>query len=180
MQLIVTGKNVHVSSSLKSYAEKKIGKLEHFLPSLTDAHVVFTKEKTKKENQTHLVQVTLRSNGSVIRGEQRADEFSGAVDAVTEKLQKEIDRWKGRHYHNRDQGEREPMALQKAEAMLSPQVVRRKRFATPPMTEKQAIKAMDKLGHDFFLFLNRATDSLNVIYRRKDSDYGLIQPEPED
>ena len=180
MQLIVTGKNVHVSSSLKSYTEKKIGKLDHYLPSLTDAHVVFTKEKTKKENQTHLVQVTLRSNGAVIRGEQRADEFSGAVDAVMEKLQKEIDRWKGRHYHSRDTGERENMTLQKADAMTSPKIVRRKRFVTPPMTEKQAIKAMDKLDHDFFLFLNRATDSLNVLYRRKDGDYGLIQPEPED
>lgn len=180
MQLIVTGKNVHVSSSLKSYTEKKIGRLDHYLPTLTDAHVVFTKEKTKKENQTHLVQVTLRSNGSIIRGEQRADEFSGAVDAVIEKLHKEIDRWKGRRSHNHDKGEREPMALEKANAMTSPKIVRRKRFATPPMTEKQAIKAMDKLGHNFFLFLNRATDSVNVLYRRKDGDYGLIQPEPED
>jgi putative sigma-54 modulation protein len=180
MQLIVTGKNVHVSSSLKSYTERKIGKLDHYLPTLTDAHVVFTKEKTKKENQTHLVQVTLRSNGSVIRGEQRADEFSGAVDAVMEKLQKEIDRWKGRHNHKRDTGERENILLEKAGAATSPQIVRRKRFATPPMTEKQAVKAMDKLGHDFFLFMNRGTDSLNVLYRRKDGDYGLIQPEPED
>jgi len=180
MQLIVSGKNVHVSGSLKSYTEKKIGKLDHYLPTLTNAHVVFTKEKTKKGNQTHLVQVTLQSNGSVIRGEQRADEFPGAVDAVMEKLYKEIDRWKGRHNHHRDTGERVTIALQKADAMTAPQIVRRKRFATPPMTEKQALKEMDKLGHDFFLFMNRATDSLNVLYRRKDGDYGLIQTEPED
>ncbi len=180
MQLIVTGKNVHVSSSLRSYTEKKIGKLDHYLPSLTDARVVFTKEKTKKETQTHLVQVTLRSNGSVFRGEQRSQEFSAAVDAVMEKLYKEIDRWKGRHYHSRDKGERVPMVLQEPNAISSPQIVRRKRFVTPPMTEKRAIKAMDKLGHDFFLFLNRSTDTLNVIYRRKDGNYGLIEPEPED
>lgn len=180
MQLIVTGKNMHVSGSLKSYTEKKIGKLDHYLPSLTDARVVFTKEKTKKDTQTHIVQVTLRSNGTVFRGEQRSDEFSGAVDAVMEKLYKEIDRWKGRHSHSHDKGEREPVKSQKESVLTSPQIVRRKRFATPPMTEKQAIKEMDKLGHDFFLFMNRATDSLNVLYRRKDGEYGVIQPEPED
>jgi putative sigma-54 modulation protein len=101
MQLIISGKNVHVPRSLKVYTEKKIGKLDHYLPSLMDARVVFAKEKTKNLAQTHLVQVTLHNNGSVLRGEQRSSEFSAAVDAVTEKLYKEIDRWKGKHYHNR-------------------------------------------------------------------------------
>jgi putative sigma-54 modulation protein len=180
MQLIVTGKNVHISDSLRSYTEKKIGKLDHYLPSLTDARVTFTKEKTKRENQTHLIQVTLHSNGSVFHGEERSDEFSAAVDAVMGKLYKEIDRWKGRHYHSRDKSARLPVVLQRPEATTSSRIIRRKRFVTPPMTEKQAIKAMEKLGHDFFLFLNRSSDTLNVLYRRKDGNYGLIEPEPED
>jgi putative sigma-54 modulation protein len=179
MQLIITGKNIHVSNSLRTYTEKKIGKLDHYLPSLTDARVVFAKEKTKNESQAHLVQVTLHSNGSVIRGEQRSDDFSAAVDAVLEKLQKEIDHWKGKHYHNRGKSERALTRIDEpARAPL--EVVRRKRFATPPMTEKQAIKAMNQLGHEFYLFLNKATDTLNVIYRRDDGNYGLIEPEPED
>ena len=180
MQLIITGKNVHVSRALRLYTEKKIGKLERYMPALTDARVVFVKEKTKKETQTHLVQVTLRSNGSVLRGEQRSYEFSAAVDAVMEKLHKEIEHWKTKHYHTRSKGEREPVMLQKPTEVSSPQIVRRKRFSTPPMTEKQAIKAINHLGHAFFLFLNKSTDTLNVLYRRTDGNYGLIEPEPED
>lgn len=180
MQLIVTGKNIHVSNALRSYTEKKIGKLDHYLPSLTNARVVFAKENTKNESQTHLVQVTLHSNGSVLRGEQRSDDFSTAVDAVMEKLQKEIDHWKGKHNQVRGKGERNPVRLQELGESGSRQIVRRKRFATPPMSEKQAIKAMTGLGHDFYLFLNKGTDSLNVLYRRQDGSYGLIEPEPGD
>jgi putative sigma-54 modulation protein len=174
MQLIVTGKNIHVSSSLRTYTEKKISKLDRFLPSIADARIVFVKEKTKNESQTHLVQVTLRGNGSVIHSEQRSDGFPAAVDGVLEKLQKEIDRWKGKHSHSR-KAERAPEFLVDAPAPSS-QILRRKKFTTPPMTEKQAIKAMNTLGHDFYLFLNKTTDSLNVVYRRKDGNYGLIEP----
>ncbi len=180
MQLIITGKNVHVPRSLKTYAEKKIGKLDHYLPSLMDAHVVFTKEKTKNAAQTHLVQVTLHNNGSVLRGEQRSSEFSAAVDAVMEKLYKEIDRWKGKHYRNRSKNDRVALGTIEPEVTSASGIVRRKRFATPPMSEKQAIKAMNALGHEFYLFKHRSTGALNIIYRRHDGNYGLIEPEPQD
>ncbi len=179
MQLIITGKNVHVPHSLKVYTEKKIGKLDHYLPSLMDARVVFAKEKTKNLAQTHLVQVTLHNNGSVLRGEQRSSEFSAAVDAVIEKLYKEIDHWKGKHYHNRIKSERIALDFTQPLTLTTSGVVRRKRFATPAMSEKQAIKAMNALGHEFYLFKNRTSGALNVIYRRHDGNYGLIEPESE-
>lgn len=179
MQLIITGKNVHVTRSLKTYTEKKIGKLDHYMPALMDAHVVFTMEKTKKAAQTHLVQVTLRSNGSILRGEQRAYEFPAAVDAVMDKLYKEIDRWKDKHYRSRAKGERIAMGMFESSPARTglPQIVRRKRFVTKSMTEKQALKAMNALGHEFYFFLNRATNQLNVLYRRRDNNYGLIEPD---
>ncbi len=179
MQLIITGKNVHVPRSLKTYTEKKIGRLDHYLPSLMDARVVFAKEKTKNLAQTHLVQVTLHNNGNVMRGEQRSSEFSAAIDAVMEKLYKEIGRWKGKHYHNRTKSEPITPKMIPSETPVGSRVVRRKRFVTTPLSEKQAIKAMNALGHEFYLFKNRTTGTLNVIYRRHDGDYGLIEPEPE-
>ena len=180
MQLIVTGKNLHVSRSLKAYTEKKIGKLDRYLPAPTNAHVVFSKEKTKHDDQTHRVQVTVQSNGSVLHGEQRSTEFTAAVDAVMEKLHKEIERWKGKHSHHREKEAQQSIMAQEPAAGSSSLIVRRKHFVTLPMTEKQAIKAMDKLGHEFFLFLNKSTDTFNVVYRRADGNYGLIQPERED
>jgi ribosome hibernation promoting factor len=179
MQLIITGKNVRVPHSLKVYTEKKIGRLDHYLPSLMDARVVFAKEKTRDLAQTHLVQVTLHNNGSVLRGEQRSSEFSAAVDAVMEKLYKEIDHWKGKHYHGRTKSERIALDLIQDIEPSTSGVVRRKRFTTPAMSEKQAIKAMNALGHEFYLFKNRASGTLNVLYRRHDGNYGLIEPESE-
>lgn len=180
MQLIVTGKNLHVSRSLKTYTEKKITRLDRYLPSPTHAHVVFSREKTKKDDQTHRIQVTVRSNGSVLYGEQRSTEFPSAVDAVMEKLYKEIERWKGKHSKHREKEGPPEGVTRELEAGSSELIVRRKHFVTPPMTERQAIKAMDKLGHEFYLFLNKSTDSVNVIYRRADGNYGLIQPERQD
>jgi ribosome hibernation promoting factor len=180
MQLIVTGKNLHVSKSLKAYTEKKITRLDRYLPAPTNAHVVFSKEKTKKDDQTHRIQVTVQSNGSVLHGEQRSTEFPAAVDGVMEKLYKEIERSKGKHSHHREKQVSQAVIADGSLAGASDLIVRRKHFATPAMTEKQAIKAMDKLGHEFYLFLNKSTDSINVIYRRTDGNYGLIQPDPED
>lgn len=180
MQLIVTGKNLHVSKSLKLYTEKKITRLDRYLPAPTNAHVVFSKEKTKQDDQTHRIQVTIQSNGSVLHGEQRSTEFPAAVDGVMEKLYKEIERSKGKHLHHREKKDLPEVAAEASTVGSSDLIVRRKHFVTAPMTEKQAIKAMDKLGHEFYLFLNKGTDSLNVIYRRTDGNYGLIQPERED
>lgn len=179
MQLIITGRNLHIPPSLKTYTEKKIGKLDHYLPSLMDARVVFAKEKTKNIAQTHLVQVTLRNNGNILHSEQRSSDFSAAVDAVMEKLYKEIDRWKGKHSYNRTKSDRKTQETTKPEMTAAFGVVRRKSFVTPPLSEKQAIKAMNSLGHEFYLFKNRTTGLLNVVYRRHDGNYGLIEPESE-
>ena len=88
MNVIVSGKNLEVSEGLKEYVEKKIGKLDRYLPSLTDARVEFALEKTKSANQREVVQVTLRTNGTILRGEERASDFGTAVDIVVEKLEK--------------------------------------------------------------------------------------------
>lgn len=176
MQVIIGGKNVRVSKALRTYVEKKIGKLDHYLPLLMQARVEFASEKIKNAERRQVIQVTLRGNGAVLRAEERASDLIAAVDAVLEKLYKQIDRYKGKHYHRRGKEERVPMAAEKMES-ASPPSVRRKKFQTPPLTEEQAIEQMESLGHNFFVFFNRATGALNVLYRRNDGNYGLIEPE---
>ena len=178
MNVIVSGKNLEVSEGLKEYVEKKIGRLERYLPALTDARVEFALEKTKSIDQREVVQVTLRTNGTILRGEERASDFGSAVDIVMEKLEKQIERYKGKHYRGRAQAERAAPEEQATEEQI-PRIVRTKRFRTRPMTEEEAIEQMELLGHSFFVFIHRERGTINVLYRRKDGDYGLIEPEKE-
>ncbi len=175
MQLIVSGKNCEVSDHLKEYVEKKIGKLDRKLPTLTEGRVELTLENTKNAAQSQVVQVTLRNNGTILRGEERSSDFAAAVDAVSDKLLKQIERYKTKRHRNRAQGEREPMV----EEVTTPEpgVVRVKRFHVPPISEEEAIEQMELLGHNFYVFFNRERSAINVLYRRNDGSYGVIEPE---
>ncbi len=179
MQLIVSGKNVQVSDWLKEYVEKKLGKLDRFLPSVTEARVELSLEKTKNVQESQVVQVTLWTNGTILRGEERSSDFTAAVDQVIDKLQKQIERYKSKRTRGRSQSEPEPLLDQAPALESEPRIVRQKRFRIPPMTEDEAIEQMELLGHNFFLFADRATGKFNVLYRRNDGNYGLIVPETE-
>ena len=109
MQLIISGKNLEVSDWLKEYVEKKIGKLDRYLPTLAEARVELTLEKTKNTKKSQVVQVTLRTNGTIMRGEERSSDFTVAVDTVAEKLYKQIERYKGKRNRGRTQGEKAPL-----------------------------------------------------------------------
>jgi ribosome hibernation promoting factor len=180
MKLIVSGKNLEVSEGLKEYVERKIGKLDRYLPSLTEARVEFALEKTKSAAQREVVQVTLRTNGTILRGEERAPDFGAAVDIVVEKLEKQIEKYKGKHYRSRAPAERVASAVMaETEEPSEPRIVRTKRFRTRPMTEEEAIEQMELLGHSFFVFTHRERGTINVLYRRNDGNYGLLEPEKE-
>lgn len=179
MQLIVSGKNLDVSDWLKEYVEKKVGKLDHYLPSLTEARVELALEKTKNVNQSQVVQVTLRTNGTILRGEERSSDFTAAIDVVVDKLHRQIEHYKNKRVRGRTRGESAHLAAEMpaSESTGEPHVVRQKRHRIPPMTEEEAIEQMELLGHNFFLFAERATGKINVLYRRNDGNYGLIVPE---
>ncbi len=177
MQLIISGKNLEVSDWLKEYVEKKIGKLDRYLPSLSEARVELTLESTRKAAQSQVVQVTLRNNGTILRGEQRSSDFTAAIDAVSEKLTKQIERYKTKRERKRAPAERELATAPEAMEATPPRVVRTKTFRTPPISEEEAIDQMELLGHNFYVFYNRDREAINVLYRREDGNYGLIEPE---
>lgn len=178
MQLIITGKNVEVTDWLRSYVEKKIGKLDRYLPSIDEARVELAVEKTRSAQDRQAVQVTVRSSGTILRVEEKSADMFASIDAAVDKMHRQIARYKGkqRRRGRPSPGEMPPVPVSEAEEE-EPRIVRTKRFRVDRMEEIEAIEQMELLGHDFFIFLNVNTDRLSVVYRRHDGDYGLLEPE---
>lgn len=179
MQIIVTTKNVELSDWLKSYVEKKVGKLDHYLPTIDEARVELSVQKTKSVGDSQVVQLTLRANGTTLRSEERSADLQASVDAVMDKITRQIERYKGKHYRskNRSQAAQPEPLLEVEEPAAEVELVRTKRFRTRPMTVEEAIEQMELLGHDFFAFYDAADSRFSVVYRRRGGGYGLLQPE---
>ncbi len=178
MHLIIKGKNMELSESLKDYVERKIGKLDRYLPSIDETRVELSTQKAKSSQDRQVVQVTMRSNNTILRAEERNADMFAAIDAVRDKLQRQIKRFKEKPVRVRARAQAAAAAQAAAlEEETSPHIVRTKRFAVTAMTEEEAIEQMELLGHDFFIFFNPGADSINVLYRRRDGNYGLLQPE---
>lgn len=179
MQLIITGKNMEVSEPLKTYVERKLSKLTRYLPTIDEVHVELSVEKVKSNLHRQVVQVTMRSNGTILRAEERSADMLAAVDSVRDKLQRQLERFKRRPARKRQRARAAAAEVPAVPAEEEPpaRVVRTKRFSVTPMSEEEAIEQMELLGHDFFVFYNPSTASMNVVYRRKDGNYGVLQPE---
>jgi len=181
MELTIKGKNVEITDRLRNYVHKKIGKLDRYLPSITDAWVELSVEGTKAAQDRQVCQVTVRSNGTILRAEERSDDMFNSIDTVLDKMYRQIARYKGKR-KNRWRGagvtiEPLPIEFEEESEEERPHIVRVKRFPITPMHPEEAVEQMELLGHDFFVFFNAEEGRVNVLYRRKDSSYGLLQPE---
>jgi putative sigma-54 modulation protein len=181
MELQIFSKNIEIPPDIQSYVQKKIGKLAHYLPNITEAKVEIHEQNTKSPQHRYTAQVTLNSKGTILRGEERGEGVRAAVDAVAEVLERQIERYKGKL---QDKGRGLSLARQPEEDAVVekdsrdlPRVVRLKRFAVKPMSVREASEQMELLGHSFFLFVNSDNDRLCLLYRRNDGNYGLIEPE---
>lgn len=179
MKISVRGKNIEATPALVDYAEKKLGKLEKHFEKNTDVQVVMSVIR-----EEHIVEVTMSLNGLILRGEESTGDMYASIDMVVDKLERQLKKYKTRMNKSlRQRGVRvisEKLAITEAEARMdeeAPKLVKTKRFTLKPMSTEEAILQMDLLGHNFFVFSNADSDSVNVVYRRKDGDYGLIEPE---
>lgn len=177
MKIQVKGKNMEVTPALKEYVEKRIGKIEkYFEGELREATVTLIVEKEMQR-----VEVTVPLNGYILRGEEETSDMYTSIDNVVEKLERQVRKYKTRI--NKQIKNLSVLDLvpenekSQPEEQTEPQIVKTKRFAVKPMAEEEAVLQMDLLGHNFFVFLNAATEEVNVLYKRKDGDYGLIEPE---
>jgi len=181
MELQITGKNMELSPPVRSYIERKLSKLGRHLPNIIESVVEITEEKTRSPRQHFVVQVTVNSNGTLLRGEERGEDLFTAVDKVVAVMNRQIEHYKGKLYKKgRGSSFARGEFSQEVEMSQPPKkVIKVKRFAIKPMSVDEAIDQMELLGHDFFLFFNADTEELNLLYRRKDGNYGLIAPELE-
>lgn len=183
MNIIVTGKNMEIGDVLRKYVEKKVQKLDRYLPTAGEARVELAVEGTKDAEHSQVAQITLRNKGAILRSEERSSDIFASVDAALDKIHRQIIRYKEKRYRRGRtkvslwEGPKKGLPLTEEEE--TPRIVRTKRFPVRPMDEEEAIEQMELLGHDFFIFFNATTGEVNVLYRRQDGNYGLIEPERE-
>ena len=183
MRTIVKGKNLDIPEADRRYAERKMTRLERLLDDRSEAIVELSLENHRSVAQRGVVEVSLVIDGRTLRGTARAPSHRVALDEVIDKLER---RAVG-HKERPRQRSKPPQAKEilrtiadgtvaSVEPVEGPRVVKLKRFAIEPMFEEDAIAAMEDLGHDFFVFVNAENERLGVLYRRRDGDYGLIEP----
>ena len=185
MELSVNGHNMEVTTRLQNYVEKKTGRLDRYMPDLIEVHVDLSAESTRSAVQRQVAQITVRDqHGTILRAEERSNDMFAAIDAVIDKLYGQMNRYRGKQKRRwRSGGGVEELVLgeplpfeETAETENSRSIVRYKKFPLHPMSAEEAIEQMELLGHDFFVFYNTEEANINVLYRRRDGDYGLLQP----
>ena len=173
MKTIITGKNYTPSDKLKETIEKKFEKLDKYFSNEITGNIMVIKEKAG-----YKVEATINAKGTIFRAEMRADDPYDAVDRVIEKLSSQMSRFKSK-LQQKYKGQPDLMFADLPEYEEEEpeviQVVKRKKFELEPMTVDEAIVQMELLAHTFYVFLNMETDSVNVVYRRNDRDYGLLE-----
>lgn len=176
MQIIVKGKNIEVTDNLRKYTEEKIGKITKFFPSFINAEVELYEEKNPSISNKDSAEVTIFTRGSVIRGKESNQDMYSAIDKVAEKIEKQVKRFKEKLKEKNNLSSIKSLPLEEAEEEKVPSIVKTKQFSIKPMSAEEACLQMELLGHDFFVFTNSESDDMNVVYRRKDGNYGLIEP----
>jgi len=172
MNIIVTGRNLEVTPALKKYAEGKIKKFGRYLSHISEAIVTLTVEKYR-----HKVEVLLKVNGVLIQAEGITGEIYSSIDEVIEKLERQVKKYKEKLVSHRKTDSRAPGTLLGAPATEEMgRIIKNKRFELKPMNPDEAAMQMELLDKDFFVFTNDSSGEINVLYRRKDGNYGLIEP----
>ena len=180
MRTIVKGKNMDVPDAVRRYAERKMRRLERFLDDRTDAIIELSVERHRSADDSRIAEVTLVIDGQALRGRADASTYEAAIDEVVDKVERRaVDHREKPRVRARGPEEKEILARiadGTSDAGRERRVVKTKRFAIEPMFEEDAIAEMETLGHSFFIFVNAENERLNLLYRRQDGDYGLIEP----
>lgn len=186
MEIVIHGRSVDITPRLQSYVQRKVEKLDRYMPNIAEVRVDLAEEKANKMGKNQIAQITVRhSRGTILRAEERTNDIFAAVDEVVDKMYRQIERFKGKrrrkdgnNHQPTDEFEGYETAVQlEDDDFDGGSVIRRKLFSVEPMHEEEAMEQLELLGHDFYVFVNAETRGVNVVYRRKDGGYGLLEPE---
>ena len=178
MQISISGKHIEITDAIRRHAEEKLTKLQRYFDIIHSVEVTASLVRN-----WHVVEITVHADGVLLRGEEKSPDMYTSIDQVVEKIERQLKKYKGKLIdRQRDTGRRAgagepPPVLLSGEEEPEGEVVRTKRFTVKPMPPDEAARQMELLGHDFYVFANSETEQVNVIYRRKDGNYGLIEPE---
>ena len=180
MRTIVKGKNLDVPDAVRQYAERKMRRLERFLDDRTEAVLEISVEHHRSADDSRIAEVTLVIDGQALRGRADAVTYEAAIDEVVDKVERRAvdhrEKPRVRARGPEEKGILSRIADGTADGARERRVVKTKRFALEPMFEEDAITEMESLGHAFFVFVNAESERVNVLYRRRDGDFGLIEP----
>lgn len=177
----ISAKNMEVTERIKEYVDKKIIRLDRMLTDIEDTRVdlAYTKSARSAADR-HVAELTIRGKGYILRTEQRDADLFAAFDVALDKMQRQIERYKGKRNRGRGDGLSAAEVVPPAPVEVEPRVstiVRRKSFTLVPMDENEAIEQMALLEHeDFFVFYNVSTNAINILYKRRDGNFGIIEP----
>ena len=174
MKYIISGRGTNVTDGLRNAVEEKLGKLEHYFTPDTEVHVTLKVEKDRQK-----VEVTVPVKGHIIRAEQESDDMYVSIDLIEDIIERQL-----RRYKTKIVDSKQNVGYFTSEFMQEDdyddedvKVIRTKKFAVKPMDPEEACVQMELLNHSFYVFRNAETDEVNVVYKRKGGDYGLIEPE---
>ncbi len=172
MNIIVTGRHLEVTPALRNYAEKKIKRFDRYISNISEAIVTLSVEKYR-----HKVEVLLKVNGVLIQAEGITSEVYSSIDEVVEKLERQIKKYKEKLVsHRKSEGKTGTTETEAATTAEVGRIIKNKRFELKPMNPDEAAMQMDLLDKIFFVFTNDNSGDINVIYRRNDGNFGLIEP----
>ncbi len=178
MRLQVKGRNLDVTDSIRSYAEQKLKKLDKQLNDATEIELELAVEKNPSIAANQIAEATVWTKGPTLRAREASEDMRASIDQLTEKLVRQV-----RHYRDKRsyRGARNHAPVDEGvpaleDDQLEQQIVKTKQFPDKPMSPEEAVLQLELIGHDFFVFRNADTGEVNVVYRRKDGGYGLIEP----
>lgn len=175
MKFIIIGKNLDVTPGLKEAVESKLGKLERYFTPDTEIHVTLSVQRERQK-----IEVTIPVKGGIIRSEQQSSDMYVSIDLVEEVIERQLRKYKNKLVAKHQEGTNFTPSFYDAEDTADDsdiKIVRTKKFGIKPMYPEDACVQMELLGHDFYVFCNAETDEVNVVYKRKNGSYGLIEPE---
>ncbi len=177
MRLHVKGKNVELSPALKDYAQKKLGRLDRHLNDSARVELELAAERNPSIGENQVAEATIWTKGPVLRARESSHDMKASIDLLVDKLERQAQRYREKRRRGAARSQDHGVAAERVGEVAPRAIVKTKQFAVKPMAPEEAILQLELIGHDFFVFQNADTDGVNVVYRRRDGDYGLIEPQ---